>query len=192
MNIHVDLYIHAVHRLAVSPRKTNNKSFYFGNYQHKYIGFFFMSFEGTTFFVIKDHGVTVYVFLFWWMWTTAPCEVMYCPFGAECVVDGSTASCQCIERCYGVKPELVCGSNGEEYENECLLHKASCSTQKRIAVVAKGPCGKMHSVDSYATCQKCWFSHGFWKERRMILVQVLARSAHRVSDRKHWKPLQTF
>ena len=53
------------------------------------------------------------------------------------------AICVCpnIEEC-PAEQELVCGSDGKTYGNECLMTIASCEENKEITVVADRKCGK--------------------------------------------------
>lgn len=74
-----------------------------------------------------------------------PCETKYCAFGAYCAVDGGVAVCRCRDHCEGTLYSPVCGADGTTYDSLCHLHRTSCEQQKRIAVLARGVCGKCHS-----------------------------------------------
>ena len=39
----------------------------------------------------------------------------------------------------------VCGSDGNVYDNTCLMKVASCSQQKKITVASKDTCSKLYS-----------------------------------------------
>jgi coxsackievirus/adenovirus receptor len=77
-----------------------------------------------------------------------PCADVNCENGALCLpsVDGMSAQCQCIEKCYdygdSVNSRPVCGVNGVDYKNVCELKKASCLGHKEIKVKYYGKCGK--------------------------------------------------
>ncbi|KAK1875378.1 Tomoregulin-1 [Dissostichus eleginoides] len=34
----------------------------------------------------------------------------------------------------------VCGSNGDTYQNECFLRRASCKKQRNISILSEGQC----------------------------------------------------
>ena len=48
---------------------------------------------------------------------------------------------RCI--CATVCPKVydpVCGSNGQDYDNECLVNVSRCSTKRDITVASEGKC----------------------------------------------------
>ncbi|XP_064642356.1 agrin-like isoform X19 [Lineus longissimus] len=75
-----------------------------------------------------------------------PCAEKICENGARCVpsVDGFSARCQCIEKCYDYGDSMnswpVCGVNGVDYKNLCELKKTSCLQMKDIKVKYYGKC----------------------------------------------------
>ena len=73
----------------------------------------------------------------------APCDRVYCAFGARCRVDKDTneGKCECEEKCSDTFTP-VCGSDGATYTNECQLRATSCAAQKRIKVKWQGACSK--------------------------------------------------
>ncbi len=77
-----------------------------------------------------------------------PCKGKECSFGAQCVpsLDGLTARCQCPERCnrYGdsVGSTPVCGSDGQDYNNQCEMRRTACREMKDIRVKYFGKCGE--------------------------------------------------
>ncbi|XP_076328006.1 agrin-like isoform X3 [Tachypleus tridentatus] len=70
-----------------------------------------------------------------------PCEVMFCAYGARCLMDHQTrqAYCHCQEFCTEVFAP-VCGNDEVTYTSECVLRMSSCTQQRRILVKHQGPC----------------------------------------------------
>ena len=67
-----------------------------------------------------------------------------CTHGAKCDLDatkGNTYICNCNTFCPQVN-DPVCGSDGKDYSNECLMNVSVCSTKRLITVVSKGLCSK--------------------------------------------------
>ena len=54
--------------------------------------------------------------------------------------DGTTA-CKCPMKC-PKKVDYVCGSDGRNYENDCLLRLEACTKKKRLSVKNLGQCGE--------------------------------------------------
>lgn len=52
---------------------------------------------------------------------------------------GDTVTCICDFKCSGDYAP-VCGSNGESYENHCLLRKDACKLQTEVLVASEGAC----------------------------------------------------
>ncbi|XP_036388152.1 agrin-like isoform X3 [Megalops cyprinoides] len=80
--------------------------------------------------------------------STAPppdgCRGMLCGFGAVCErdpTDPAKGECVCKKMVCPSVVAPVCGSDSSTYSNECELEKAQCSTQRRLKVIRKGPCG---------------------------------------------------
>lgn len=49
--------------------------------------------------------------------------------------------CTCPKKC-PKEVDYVCGSDGRNYENYCLLRRESCTKKKRLSVNRLGKCGK--------------------------------------------------
>ncbi|XP_027047303.1 agrin-like [Pocillopora damicornis] len=83
------------------------------------------------------------------------CADIKCNFYSTCVErpDGQ-AACVCNERC-DLKLDLVCGSNGKTYINECLLRADACKQRKSFVVLQKGACTPcaLLKCDFYAECK---------------------------------------
>ncbi|XP_047229553.1 agrin isoform X5 [Girardinichthys multiradiatus] len=71
-----------------------------------------------------------------------PCTEVTCSYGSTCVQssDGMSAKCMCPLSCDSKPDQMVCGSDGKDYRNECELHQHACKNQKNIRVQYQGPC----------------------------------------------------
>uniref|UniRef100_A0A673H2F3 Tomoregulin-2-like n=1 Tax=Sinocyclocheilus rhinocerous TaxID=307959 RepID=A0A673H2F3_9TELE len=67
------------------------------------------------------------------------CDTNTCKFDGECLRIGDTVTCICDFKCSSDYAP-VCGSNGESYENHCLLRKDACKLQTEVLVVSEGAC----------------------------------------------------
>ncbi|XP_057656608.1 agrin-like isoform X3 [Diorhabda carinulata] len=69
-----------------------------------------------------------------------PCEKTFCAWGAQCIngPDGK-ALCQCPTYCKP-KVDLVCGTDGKTYTNQCELRLASCKARLNTRVKYAGSC----------------------------------------------------
>ena len=85
------------------------------------------------------------------------CAGINCGPNKICKVLKGKAKCQCpvISDC-SYKPALVCGSDGTEYPNECLMKVKSCRSSSRggagglVQLSNRGKCGKMSSDASFS------------------------------------------
>ncbi|KAJ8350494.1 hypothetical protein SKAU_G00256240 [Synaphobranchus kaupii] len=67
------------------------------------------------------------------------CATNTCKFDGECLRIGDTVTCICDFKCNNDYVP-VCGSNNENYQNECYLRKDSCKQQAEVLVVSEGSC----------------------------------------------------
>ncbi|KAG9275827.1 tomoregulin-1-like [Astyanax mexicanus] len=64
-----------------------------------------------------------------------------CKYGAECDEDAEDEdSCSCKIDCSGHNENPVCGTDGNSYNNPCLVREASCLKQEQIDVKHLGRC----------------------------------------------------
>ena len=64
-----------------------------------------------------------------------------CDHYAHCNNVNGVGKCVCPEVC----PKIfapVCGSDGNVYDNDCLMRVASCKQQKKITFASKETCSK--------------------------------------------------
>jgi len=67
------------------------------------------------------------------------CSTVSCRPGRECRLVSGLPSCLCRAACPH-RPNPVCGSDGVSYENHCLLHRAACRSDRRVAPLHPGTC----------------------------------------------------
>ncbi|XP_045913261.1 agrin isoform X1 [Micropterus dolomieu] len=69
------------------------------------------------------------------------CEQEHCRiFGGSWDEDAEDDRCVCDFTCQSVLTNLVCGSDGKNYSNECELKKARCEKQEHLLIQNQGPC----------------------------------------------------
>ncbi|KAJ8012460.1 hypothetical protein DPEC_G00043020 [Dallia pectoralis] len=67
------------------------------------------------------------------------CDINTCKFDGECLRIGETVTCICDFKCNN-EYVPVCGSNNENYQNECYLRRDACKRQSEVLVVSEGSC----------------------------------------------------
>lgn len=67
------------------------------------------------------------------------CDTNTCKFDGECLRIGNMVTCICDFKCNDVHAP-VCGSNNQNYKNECFLRKDACKQQSEVLVVSEGEC----------------------------------------------------
>uniref|UniRef100_A0A3B5BDB8 Transmembrane protein with EGF like and two follistatin like domains 1 n=1 Tax=Stegastes partitus TaxID=144197 RepID=A0A3B5BDB8_9TELE len=71
-----------------------------------------------------------------------------CKYGAECDEDSEDVWCICNIDCSGHNENPVCATDGNSYNNPCLVREASCMKQEQIDVKHLGRCpGKTTGLD---------------------------------------------
>ncbi|XP_056266535.1 tomoregulin-1 isoform X2 [Pseudoliparis swirei] len=63
-----------------------------------------------------------------------------CRYGAECDEDSEDVWCICNIDCSGHNENPVCATDGDSYNNPCLVREASCMKQEQIDVRHLGRC----------------------------------------------------
>ncbi|KAM9752573.1 agrin isoform 6-T6 [Menidia menidia] len=75
------------------------------------------------------------------------CEQDRCrTFGGSWDEDAEDDRCVCDFSCGSVPHNLVCGSDGKNYSNECELKKARCEKQEHLLIQSQGPCAALSAV----------------------------------------------
>ena len=91
-----------------------------------------------------------FVQLFWFplliiilILATAPCDTANCDSQATCEVKDNKAKCICpSEADCPWKVDLICGSDGQSYLNECVMKTKACKAGKKVTRKRRGYCGE--------------------------------------------------
>uniref|UniRef100_A0A667YN01 Transmembrane protein with EGF-like and two follistatin-like domains 2a n=1 Tax=Myripristis murdjan TaxID=586833 RepID=A0A667YN01_9TELE len=67
------------------------------------------------------------------------CDINTCKFDGECLRIGDTVTCICDFKCNNDYVP-VCGSNNQNYQNECFLRRDACKQQSEVLVISEGAC----------------------------------------------------
>ncbi|XP_044065875.1 agrin isoform X9 [Siniperca chuatsi] len=67
-------------------------------------------------------------------------------FGGSWDEDAEDDRCVCDFTCQSVPHNLVCGSDGKNYSNECELKKARCEKQEHLLIQNQGPCAAISAT----------------------------------------------
>ncbi|KAG7503009.1 tomoregulin-2 isoform X2 [Solea senegalensis] len=67
------------------------------------------------------------------------CDTNTCKFDGECLRIGNMVTCICDFKCNNDYTP-VCGSNNQNYQNECFLRRDACKQQSEVLIVSEGAC----------------------------------------------------
>ena len=79
-----------------------------------------------------------------------PCKTKTCttPY-SSCEVRDDVAECVCEQGC-PKEVDLVCGSDGITYNNECIMKQTACQTNTMITVRRGGDCGEYDALRPFS------------------------------------------
>ena len=87
---------------------------------------------------------------------------MSCKYHSTCRLGPNhVTSCACQKSCPAAK-QPVCGSNGQTYNNECLMKQNSCKKRDDIQLIVKAPCGEYQaqlSLQFFSCLISRFYSH---------------------------------
>ncbi|KAM9805044.1 tomoregulin-2a [Neosynchiropus ocellatus] len=67
------------------------------------------------------------------------CDTNTCKFDGECLRIGNIVMCICDFKCNNDYAP-VCGSNNQNYQNECFLRRDACKQQSEVLIMSEGAC----------------------------------------------------
>ncbi|XP_026232609.1 tomoregulin-2a [Anabas testudineus] len=67
------------------------------------------------------------------------CDTNTCKFDGECLRIGNLVTCICDFKCNNDYAP-VCGSNNQNYQNECFLRRDACKQQSEVLIMSEGAC----------------------------------------------------
>uniref|UniRef100_A0A3P8WKA8 Transmembrane protein with EGF-like and two follistatin-like domains 2a n=1 Tax=Cynoglossus semilaevis TaxID=244447 RepID=A0A3P8WKA8_CYNSE len=67
------------------------------------------------------------------------CDTNTCKFDGECLRIGNMVTCICDFKCNNDYTP-VCGSNNQNYQNECFLRRDACKQQSEVLILSEGAC----------------------------------------------------
>uniref|UniRef100_A0A8P4KMP9 Transmembrane protein with EGF-like and two follistatin-like domains 2a n=1 Tax=Dicentrarchus labrax TaxID=13489 RepID=A0A8P4KMP9_DICLA len=67
------------------------------------------------------------------------CDTNTCKFDGECLRIGNMVTCICDFKCNNDYAP-VCGSNNQNYQNECFLRRDACKQQSEVLIMSEGAC----------------------------------------------------
>ncbi|XP_031730906.1 tomoregulin-2a [Anarhichas minor] len=67
------------------------------------------------------------------------CDTNTCKFDGECLRIGNMVTCICDFKCNNDYAP-VCGSNNQNYQNECFLRRDACKQQSEVLIISEGAC----------------------------------------------------
>ncbi|XP_046902622.1 tomoregulin-2a isoform X1 [Hypomesus transpacificus] len=67
------------------------------------------------------------------------CDINTCKYDGECMRIGDSITCICNFKCNN-EYVPVCGSNNQNYQNECFLRRDACKQQAEVLLQSEGSC----------------------------------------------------
>ena len=81
--------------------------------------------------------------VFWF--SSDPCDSVVCstlrPYSVCMINEAEEGMCVCPRNQCPKTRDSVCGTDGQSYDNECLMKEASCLKNVTVEQASKGPCG---------------------------------------------------